>query len=114
MSDLIWDSISDVVVAARQAMDWLQKCAKVVAKEELPVYWTTPAGFIVMQQYHNYKSRRVKTKLGEAVVKLSLQEEQDTIDKRRMANAISPNFVHSMDATHLVMSVCYAKDNAQL
>lgn len=111
MSDIIWDSISEVVIAARQAMDWLQKCAKVVAKEELPVYWTTPSGFIVMQKYKNYTSRRVKTKLGEAVMKLSLMEEKKTIDKRRMANAISPNFVHSMDATHLVMSVCVAKDN---
>jgi DNA-directed RNA polymerase len=111
LSDLIWDSIGEVVVAARDAMGWLQKCAKVVANEELPVYWTTPVGFRVMQQYKNTSSRRVKTKLGDAVVKLSLAEEKSTIDKRRMANAISPNFVHSMDATHLVMSVCYAKDN---
>lgn len=111
MSKLIWDAIGETVVAARDAMDWLQKCAKVVAQEQLPVYWTTPSGFRVMRQYKNHKSRRVKTKLGEAIVKLSLAEEQDTIDKRRMANAISPNFVHSMDATHLVMSVCVAEDN---
>jgi DNA-directed RNA polymerase len=111
MSDLIWDSISEVVVAARKAMDWLQDCAKVVADEELPVYWTTPVGFRVMQQYRNTNSRRVKTKLGDAIVKLSLQEEETTIDKRRMANAISPNVVHSLDASHLMMTVAYAKDN---
>lgn len=111
MSDLIWDSISEVVVAARQAMDWLQECAKVVADEELPVYWTTPVGFRVMQQYKNTSSRRVKTKLGDAIVKLSLSEEETTIDKRRMANAISPNVVHSLDASHLMMTVAYAKDN---
>lgn len=111
LSNLIWESITEVVVGARTAMDWLQKCAKVVAAEELPVYWTTPVGFKVMQQYRNTSSRRVKTKLGDTVVKLSLQEEKNTIDKRRMQNAISPNFVHSMDATHLVMSVCYALDN---
>lgn len=111
MSDLIWDSISEVVVAARRAMDWLQDCAKVVADEELPVYWTTPVGFRVMQQYRNTSSRRVKTKMGDAIVKLSLQEEETTIDKRRMANAISPNVVHSLDASHLMMTVAYAKDN---
>ena len=104
MSKLIWDAISQVVVAARQAMDWLQECAKVVAKEQLPVYWQTPSGFPVMQVYKNFSSRRVKTKLGDAIVKLSLQQEEQTIDRRRMANAISPNFVHSLDATHLVLS----------
>lgn len=111
MSALIWDAIGDTVIAARAAMQWLQKCAKVVAKEELPVYWTTPVGFRVMQKYNNTKSRRVKTKLGDAIVKLSLQEEIPTLDKKRMANAISPNFVHSMDATHLIMSVAYALMN---
>lgn len=111
LSDLIWDSIGEVVVAAREAMDWLQKCAKVVAEEELPVYWTTPVGFRVMQQYKNMTSRRVKTKLGDSVVKLTLAEEQKSIDKRRMANAISPNVVHSMDASHLVMAVAYGSDN---
>lgn len=111
MSELIWDSIGEVVVAAREAMDWLQECAKVVAGEGLPVYWTTPVGFTVMQKYSSFKSRRVETRLGDRVVKLSLQHEQDNIDKRRMASAISPNFVHSLDATHLMMSVCYAEDN---
>lgn len=111
LSNYIWESISEVVIAARSAMDWLQGCAKVVAAEQLPVYWTTPVGFRVMQQYRNTTSKRVKTKIGDAIIKLSLQEEKDTIDKRRMANAISPNFVHSMDATHLMQSVSYATDN---
>lgn len=111
LSALIWESITEVVKGARLAMGWLQKCAKVVAAEELPVYWKTPVGFRVMQSYKNYNSRRVKTKLGDAVVKLTLQEEKNTIDKRRMQNAISPNFVHSMDATHLIMSVSYAYGN---
>lgn len=111
LSALIWASIGEVVVAARQAMDWLQGCARVVAKEGLPVYWQTPSGFPVMQKYNEYNSRRVKTKIGDAIVKLSLQEETDIIDQRRMANAISPNFVHSMDATHLVVSTCYGVNN---
>jgi DNA-directed RNA polymerase len=112
MSKIIWHSIGEVVVAARDAMDWLQSCAKVVAKEGLPVYWQTPSGFPVMQRYNDFNQRRVKTKLGDTVIKLSLQEEQhDKINSRKMANSISPNFVHSMDATHLVWSVCYGLNN---
>lgn len=111
LSGLIWESITEVVHGAREAMSWLQQCAKIVAAEELPVYWTTPAGFRIMQSYKNLKSRRVATKMGDTVVRLSLTEEKDTIDKRRMQNAISPNFVHGMDATHLNISVCYANRN---
>ncbi len=111
MADIIWSSISEVVVAARAAMGWLQACAKELAAEALPVYWQTPVGFPVMQYYVNTTRRRVKTKIGDTFIKLTLSQPTDTIDKRRMQNAISPNVVHSLDATHLVMSVCYAYNN---
>jgi DNA-directed RNA polymerase len=32
LAKLVWASISDVVVAARVAMDWLQKVARIAAK----------------------------------------------------------------------------------
>jgi DNA-directed RNA polymerase len=92
-------------------MGWLQDCAKVVAKEGLPITWTTPVGFPVVQHYKDFKLRRVKSKMGDSIIKLSLKEELDTIDKSRMASAISPNFVHSMDAAHLSWSVAYASNN---
>lgn len=111
LSKLIWDSIGEVVIAARQAMDWLQSCAKVVAKEGLPVTWTTPVGFPVMQRYPEMKQKRVKSKLGDSIIKLTLREEQEQIDRKRMASGISPNFVHSMDAAHLMLSVDYATQN---
>lgn len=103
----IWTSIGEVVVAARQAMDWLQKTASIAASEGLPVNWRTPVGFPVLQSYPNFKDRVVKTKLGDQqIVKYILQEEEEgTIDRRRQASGISPNFVHSMDACALMMSV---------
>lgn len=111
MSALIWQAIGEVVVAARAAMDWLKKCARAAASSELPVYWTTPIGFMVMQRYRSLSSRQVRSTLSGSVIKLSLAEEQNKLDKRKMQNGISPNFVHSLDATHLMLSVCYALDN---
>jgi DNA-directed RNA polymerase len=111
LTDFIWDGIGEVVVRAREVMGWLQDCAKVVAKEGLPITWTTPVGFPVVQHYKDFRLRRVKSKMGDSIIKLSLKEELDTIDKSRMASAISPNFVHSMDAAHLSWSVAYASNN---
>jgi DNA-directed RNA polymerase len=106
----IWSSIGEVVVAARSAMDWLQKSASLAAKEGLPVNWTTPVGFPVQQEYRDLEPRRVKTMIGNEIIKLTIQEEQDRIDGRRQAQGISPNFVHSMDACCLMMSVNRAVD----
>jgi DNA-directed RNA polymerase len=45
LGEYVYDSIGEVVVAAKNAMEWLQKVAKLVAKAELPMTWTTPDGF---------------------------------------------------------------------
>lgn len=107
---LVWDAIGEVVVAAREAMGWLQKAARLAAAEGMPVVWTTPLGFPVVQAYPETKSRRVDTKLAGSVLKLSMSEETDRLDKNKQRNGVSPNFVHSMDATHLCLSVVFAMD----
>jgi len=111
MSNLVWESIGEVVVAARSAMDWLQQCAKVAASEGLPINWRTPVGMPILQTYQNMKSRRVKTTLGDTMVYLTLHEATTEVDKGRMKSSVSPNFVHSMDAAHLMLSVATARDN---
>jgi len=111
LADIIWSSIGEVVIAAREAMDWLQRVARVVAKEGLPIVWTTPAGFPVQQAYPDERAKRVKTQLQGTFVYLTLKEELSRIDKKRQAQGISPNFVHSMDASVLMDTVCLAKLN---
>lgn len=107
----IWDSIGEVVIAARAAMSWLQECAKVVTDQGLPVYWTTAIGFPVQQKYFKTNHREVKTKLGDKMVRVFLADPTDQIDTRRMRNGISPNFVHSNDACHLMLSTELAEYN---
>jgi DNA-directed RNA polymerase len=105
MASHTWSAIGQVVVAAREAMSWLQKAARLAGAEGLPVNWTTPTGFPVMQCYYKSKAHRIKTRLGESITYLTLREELPEIDKHRQASGISPNFVHSMDSTHLMLTV---------
>ena len=110
LQPLVWQAIGQVVKAAREGMDWLKKCASLVAKEELPVVWVTPDGFIVQQMYSDYTRRRVKTQIHGQTVKLTLLEEiEDKVDKRRQQRGIAPNWVHSMDATAMRMFVSMAR-----
>lgn len=105
MSYVINDAIAAVVVAARNAMDWLQATARVAAKEGLPVHWTSPVGFPVLQEYRQTTSKTIDLYFGGQRAQLKLATETLKLNKRRQANGISPNFIHSLDASHLMMTV---------
>jgi DNA-directed RNA polymerase len=109
LATLIWDAIGDTVQSARRAMDWLQAAAKVAADENLPLSWETPSGFPVIQAYPETKSKQVETHIAGQLTKISLSRDTDDIDKRRQAQGISPNFVHSLDAAAMVKAILYAQ-----
>lgn len=108
-SRVVWGSIGEVVVAARGCMKYLKEACSQVAKHNMPLEWQTPTGFIVHQALYEVVNKRVYTQLlGETV--LTLCEPTDKIDIVSMKSACSPNFVHSMDASHLTLAVCGFKD----
>lgn len=111
LAGFVWSSMSETVIAARDAMGWLQKAARCLAKEQTPIHWTTPAGFLVMQAYPEVEQQRVKTKFGDSIMKLSLRNETNMLSTRRQSQAIAPNFVHSMDASHMFLTVDLGLDN---
>lgn len=111
LAGVLWDAIGEVVIAARVAMDWLKGAAKVAAKGDMPVSWTTPAGFPVLQEYRESTEERIHTHVGGRVVRISANVEGTKLDSRRQALGISPNFIHSCDASHLMLTVCTALDN---
>lgn len=100
-------AIGDVVVAARLAMDWLKEAAKVAASNGLPVRWTTPAGFLAVQDYREELGDELDfTVLGKRY-RLTLNRVGDKLNGRKQALGISPNFVHSLDAAHLMRTVLF-------
>lgn len=114
LAGIVWESIGEVVVAAREVMGWLRKASSYASQEGLPVNWTTPSGFPVQQAYKELRTRRIRTQLSGNLLKPilhSITEYTDTIDKRRQANGISPNFVHSMDAAALHLYVNQASQH---
>ncbi|XRD77692.1 T3/T7 RNA polymerase [Dyella marensis] len=111
LADVLWDCIGQVVIAAREAMDWLKAAAKVAAKGDTPVSWTTPAGFPVLQEYRESIGSRINTHVGGRRTYISHSLEGTKLDGRRQALGISPNFVHSCDASHMMLTVCTASDN---
>ncbi|RDW74493.1 DNA-directed RNA polymerase [Aspergillus mulundensis] len=66
------------------------------------VVWTTPLGLPVVQPYRNRDARRVQT----SFQSLSVVEQNSRfcVSKRKQLQAFPPNFIHSLDATHMILS----------
>lgn len=114
LSWLLWESISEVVIAAREAMDWLQACAGAILKKkrgEEPVTeirWTSPAGFPVVQVYSASEVEAVRSLLlGGCRIKVGSYTDRPDVPDHK--NGMAPNFVHSMDAAHLTFTTLKAK-----
>jgi len=90
-------------------MKWLQSTARVLGNEQKATDWTTPLGFRVRQKYRNTKVMVIQTLLGEKVSHVKYHEPTSELDKIRQANGISPNFVHSLDASVAQQTANYAK-----
>ena len=98
-------AIGRVVIKAAEAMAWLEEVATIAASDGLPVWWTTPSGYMVVQDYRKYVGKRIDTFICGVRTQLTLSVESDDLDERKQAQGIAPNFVHSMDASHLALTV---------
>lgn len=104
----MWESIGDVVIAARAAMDWLQTVSRILTKHNEPVVWTTSLGFPVYQAKYKQSRKRVYTQLLGGI-EFSLAQDTDDLCSRQQSAGISPNFVHSQDATHMLRVAARAR-----
>lgn len=104
LSIRVWSAIGDVVVKAREAMDWLQQSARTIIKAGNDnIRWITPTGFPVVQVYYSTEVHRINTKLA-GNMKIKVHSESDEANINRHKNGIAPNFVHSGDACHLTLT----------
>lgn len=110
LSHVVYTSISMTVSAAATAMDWLRAAAKVAASGGLPLWWTTPMGLPILQEYKEQEGHRVKAHWQGQRIRLVVQIENEKLDSRAQANGVAPNFVHSLDASHLQAVALRAKE----
>jgi DNA-directed RNA polymerase len=86
-------------------MGWLQECATVLAENNLPIKWKTRTGFKALQAYKKFNDHRFNTVIGDIRIQARVHKETEQINKGRSILGVSPNVIHSFDATHLQMTV---------
>jgi DNA-directed RNA polymerase, mitochondrial len=102
MAGVVWDAIGEVVIAARTAMDWLQQVSALTAQVGLPLRWTAPNGLPILQEYREFKGKRIDVHFGGRRMELMLQIDTDKISAVRQKSGVAPNFVHALDSAHLM------------
>lgn len=105
-----YEAIGEVVVAARLAMDWLQAASAIASSIGLPIKWETPSGLLVQQFYREAEGKSLDFDVSGRRYRMLLKITGHKIDKRAQRNGISPNFVHSLDAAHMMRTVNYCLD----
>jgi DNA-directed RNA polymerase len=76
--------------------------AKAAETFKTGIIWTTPLKMPIVQPYTKDHSVKVKTALQEIVIQKKIGA--DVVDKRKQLQAFPPNFIHSLDATHMILS----------
>lgn len=125
LTKMVFSSIRTMFSGANMIQGWLVTCAKRISRSVGPcqlehlkdpdtghtrqsvhfmtsVIWTTPLGLPVVQPYRQCASNPVSTNLQN--VYISDPTVINQVDSRKQMTAFPPNFIHSLDATHMLLS----------
>jgi DNA-directed RNA polymerase len=102
-------SLGDLFSSADAIKGWLTTAARMVGNTGHPMAWVTPLGLPVMQPYRQDRDMVVHTALQNVII--ADTAEQMPVNTRRQASAFPPNYVHSLDSTHMMLTAleCAAK-----
>jgi len=106
-------SIDEVFAEAMQIKKWLDVVSKVCNSHGMVVSWVSPIGLPCSQPYRQSKTARLVTSLQRINLRYFDGECRTNKSKQRMG--FPPNFIHSLDASHLLFTAekCLLVDNIQ-
>jgi len=102
LAKITMDVMGQLFVGAKQTMNWLTTCARLISAYEQPVAWISPIGVPCVQPYRQQRSYMVTTFLQ----RVTLVDNSDDlpVHKSRQVSAFPPNYVHSLDSSHMLLT----------
>lgn len=116
----VFGAVRELFEGAHLIQDWLGESARIISKSvridyddtasmnaDKPnhlssVIWTTPLGLPCVQPYRATKRQIISTNLQDVAITDPFRA--SPVDSRKQKTALPPNFVHSLDATHMLMT----------
>ncbi|NXH17218.1 RPOM protein, partial [Bucco capensis] len=101
----VFSGIKEMFSATRDIQNWLTESAKLIAQSGRTVEWVTPLGLPIVQPYYRAKSAVLSCNMQNLNVKTSNSNQKpDTVKQK---NAFPPNFIHSLDSTHMMLTALH-------
>ena len=109
LEEHIWKAMQALppTATAIKTRDFIQEIAKSLLKHNKYMRWVSPSGFPVANRYHKSKTgddQRVLLKFSGQRITIS-DGYTDELREQKTINAVVANFVQSLDAAHLALSV---------
>eukprot|EP00761_Pharyngomonas_kirbyi_P003872 gb/GECH01003876.1/.p1 GENE.gb/GECH01003876.1/~~gb/GECH01003876.1/.p1 ORF type:complete len:918 (+),score=223.69 gb/GECH01003876.1/:1-2754(+) len=104
LAQLTLKSLGEVFSGAYNIMDWLTDCAHLISSAGYPVMWPTPLGLPIVQPYRNNSSSQFSISTILQTINLVRNSDDLPVNVSRQRSAFPPNYVHSIDATHMFMT----------
>ncbi len=106
-----FESLNEMFHASKKIQAWFTECAHALSSEPLSktVEWTTPLGLVVNQPYVKIiRDPKGGDELGAIDVfnftSFGINTKPNTM---KQCNGFPPNFVHSLDSTHMMLTSLY-------
>jgi DNA-directed RNA polymerase, mitochondrial len=102
LATLTMQAMGDLCQGAQKTKNWLTECARLITRHGHPVAWISPIGVPAIQPYRLKRARNVVT----AMQTVTVAETSDDlpVNKSRQCTAFSPNYVHSLDSSHMLLT----------
>lgn len=99
----LFESLQILVPKACEAMEWLKK--------NVQRHWQSPVGFTAWNDYRIEKKHRIEyTLYGNKRKTMTIVKPTDRLNNRKMRTAYCPNYIHSIDSSHLIRVVNRCKE----
>ena len=97
--------LKNTLTNANKGKVWLKQVADIASNMGKNLEWTTPCGFKVVHQYYEILTRRSIAKLFNMKELNFGSIDASQIDDDQVNLAVSPNYIHSLDAAHMWMTM---------
>lgn len=101
-------SLGDLFASADAIKAWLGDVSAGVAAREQPMSWITPLGLPCVQPYRAEDRFPIRTVMQDLILR-DPGEPGLPVHKSRQRSAFPPNFVHSLDSSHMFLTALAAK-----
>ena len=97
-------SIDTVFKQAMEIKRWFDTVAAEMNKHEIPIAWISPAGVVCRQPYRKQQVTEIRTLVQKITITDDAGYDRAPISPAKQRLGFPPNFVHSLDASHMIMT----------